>query len=529
MARFYPPSGSANNDAVLDDQVYVDATGLAPRFASQNVTITAYWPWVAWGGGDPQWPAGEQMARGTLWIPPVRVRAALRDTYGARLSYDTGAGYQHWEIISVHSWYRGGASAEEACQYIARLYLGVPFPPPPVLPLGALVLANGAGGFTSSPGLRSDSAAKLILGSAGSLTGTLRFENATNGAIELVPPGGALGAQTLVLPAATDVLVARGTVDTLVNKTLTSPVLNGGALSSLTSLGLLSASPPHNLFFAAGGAQTADRTVTVRLSDGDRSFLLGGDVATGGDLVTSGGAVTFSLSGTTVSVLPVGTHTLVGRDTTDILTNKTLTSPTVQGGTAQGLTQLGLRSSGTGAFDVAFANTENLTAQRTLTLALGDSDRQVSLGGDLATAGSVTFSGAHTLTLLVSANSTVALPTSGTLLSDATAVNQGSGVSITSVGALAATGNSQGTAAAIVTDNVQVSGADGTKGVILPAAVGARVLVENSSASQILKVYPDTGSKISGAATNAAASLGGSVKQLFLKVSSTQWWVLSPV
>ena len=68
------------------------------------------------------------------------------------------------------------------------------------------------------------------------------------------------------------------------------------------------------------------------------------------------------------------------------------TSPTIAGGTHTGLTSLGIRSTGTGAFDLTLANTENLTAGRTLTFALVDAARTINLAGDLTVSGASTIS-----------------------------------------------------------------------------------------------------------------------------------------
>lgn len=101
--------------------------------------------------------------------------------------------------------------------------------------------------------------------------------------------------------------------------------------------------------------------------------------------------------------------------------------------------------------------------------------------------------------------------------------NQGTGVTTTSEGTLAAAGSAQGDAAAIVTDNVVVSGADGTKGVILPATAGARIYVENSDATHNLKVYPSSGAAIGTSGTNNPTVLPGTNKLFYIRVSSTQW------
>lgn len=66
------------------------------------------------------------------------------------------------------------------------------------------------------------------------------------------------------------------------------------------------------------------------------------------------------------------------------------TSPTITGGTLTALTSLGIRSTGSGAFDLTLANTENLTAGRTLTLALGDAARTLTIGASASVSGTNT-------------------------------------------------------------------------------------------------------------------------------------------
>lgn len=53
---------------------------------------------------------------------------------------------------------------------------------------------------------------------------------------------------------------------------------------------------------------------------------------------------------------------------------------------------LGIRSTGTGAFNLLFANVENLTADKTLTINVGNTNRTLSLaGGDLTIGGNITL------------------------------------------------------------------------------------------------------------------------------------------
>ena len=83
-----------------------------------------------------------------------------------------------------------------------------------------------------------------------------------------------------------------------------------------------------------------------------------------------------------VLTLPAATDTVVARKTTDTLENKTRSAPDINGGTADALASLGVRSSGTGAFDLQIKNTENLTADRALTVALGNASRTLILSGN---------------------------------------------------------------------------------------------------------------------------------------------------
>lgn len=97
--------------------------------------------------------------------------------------------------------------------------------------------------------------------------------------------------------------------------------------------------------------------------------------------------------------------------------------------------------------------------------------------------------------------------------------------------AVAAAGSVQGDATAVKSSIVIATGADGTKGVILPAGmVGDEMWVFNSSAST-LKVYPPVGAAIcvtgSGLGTvNAAHSLLTFKCAVYKILSSTQLLVV---
>jgi hypothetical protein len=99
-----------------------------------------------------------------------------------------------------------------------------------------------------------------------------------------------------------------------------------------------------------------------------------------------------------------------------------------------------------------------------------------------------------------------------------------------SVAVPAAAGSVQGDATALTKDFNAVTGADGTKGVILPTAVAASsasshgILVVNTSASAVLKVYPASGGTINALSADAAFSLGPDRAALFVSSSTTQWY-----
>lgn len=139
------------------------------------------------------------------------------------------------------------------------------------------------------------------------------------------------------------------------------------------------------------------------------------------NLKTFSVANSISISGTdtTAFTFPTSSDTVVGTNATQTLINKTLTSPTINGGTATALTSFGIRSTGTGVFDLTLANTENLTAGRTLTITVNDAARTLNLGGNLTTAGAFTTSGANALTLTTTGSTNVTLPTTGTLVNTA--------------------------------------------------------------------------------------------------------------
>jgi hypothetical protein len=169
------------------------------------------------------------------------------------------------------------------------------------------------------------------------------IEGATSGRTTLQATAVA-GSTTLTLPAATDTLVGKATTDTLTNKTLTSPTLTTPALGTPDSGDLTNCTFPTLNQSTTGNADTATKIASITNSDivqltetqtltfktlnrptiEHYARFLG---STSGQTRLQATAV----AGSTVLILPAETDTLVGKATTDTLTNKTLTAPTITG------------------------------------------------------------------------------------------------------------------------------------------------------------------------------------------------------
>ena len=185
-------------------------------------------------------------------------------------------------------------------------------------------------------------------------------------------------------------LTAADNVGTLVTDVTVDTDLN--ALASNTTNGIW--------------ARTGTGTGSARTLTGTSNEI----TVTNGDGVS--GAPTFSIPS---AVTFTGKTITGGTFSAPTITSPTTTGGTHVGGTHTAITSLGIRSTGTGAFDLILANTENLTADRTLTLTLNNAARTVSLAGNLTTAAAFTTSGANSLTLTTTGSTNVTLPTTGTL------------------------------------------------------------------------------------------------------------------
>lgn len=91
---------------------------------------------------------------------------------------------------------------------------------------------------------------------------------------------------------------------------------------------------------------------------------------------------------------------------------------------------------------------------------------------------------------------------------------------------VAATGTNQGTAAAVTAGFTRVTGADGTKGVKLPAAAAGTTVMIVNAVAQPLKVYPNTSDKINGGSANAAVIMENSTTMIVVALDDTDWYTL---
>jgi len=129
---------------------------------------------------------------------------------------------------------------------------------------------------------------------------------------------------------------------------------------------------------------------------------------------------------------------------------------------------------------------------------------------------------------LVSGTTITGAAISGGTISSATSV---SASDITTTGGLylksatvAAAGSTQANAAAVSDGFTLVSAADGTKGVVLPAAVAGRTVILKNNAAAVLKVWPASGDAINAITVDSNFTMTNLTACMYIAYDSTTWY-----
>lgn len=263
----------------------------------------------------------------------------------------------------------------------------------------------------------------------------------------------------------------------------------------------LTVSSTYAQFFTGSTTQTVQMPVTSTLYDGFPFYIVN----------NSSGNVTIESSGSnTIQVMAAGTTAYMTCINTTVTTaagwnceyafNGGEGSGTVNSGTQYDLAYYA--ATGTAVSALANSATTGTPLLANSSGAPSWGSYVLSLGGELQTAGTVTFSGAHTFTGTLTANTSVTFPTSGTLCTTAQAVGGFNYQVISATGAF-----TYSPTAGILGAYFELWGDGGSGGGALGAASGASA-GSSGGAGGYLKIYA-TAAQIAAATVTGTIGAGG--------------------
>jgi len=189
-------------------------------------------------------------------------------------------------------------------------------------------------------------------------------------------------------------------------------------------------------------------------------------------------------------------------------------------------------SSATGNTFMGFAIADTEITDETVRLVLRsvESSAAETLGlGDLGDVGAVAYDAGRII--VADGDSFEDVVPSGDVSLDADGtfhVNSFAAMPTIPAAEVAAAGSAQGDAAAVAAGFTHATGADGTKGVKLPAAAAGKIcIVKNADAANaVVKVYPNTDDAINALAANNALSMAAKTAAMFVALDATTWYTV---